>query len=195
MAGAAAVLYRQHRRPKSLRYHLGPLTQHTTFDAEAVGAVLGAALLQKERNITTATLFIDCQSIITSTSITRSQSGQQILDEFHHLVNYSYDNSYRPTFQLRIIWILVHNDVKGNEAVDQAAKEAVQGIMDETNTLPLLPTETLGFSSSAIKQEYNKELKKQWAKRWKESPRHARVSHIDPNLPSRKFMKNAGELT
>lgn len=195
MAGAAAILYRQRRRPKILRYHLGPLTQHTTFEAEAVGAVLGAALLQKERDITTVTLYIDCQSIITSTGITKSQPGQQIVDEFHRLTNHSYDNSYRPTYQLRIVWISAHDDVEGNEAVDRAAKEAAQGATSDTNTLPLLLTDTLGFSSSAVKQEYNETLKNQWTTTWKESPRYARVSLIDPSLPSRKFMANTAELT
>jgi len=35
MVGAAAVLYQGGENPKVLRYYPGPLTEHTTFDAEA----------------------------------------------------------------------------------------------------------------------------------------------------------------
>ncbi len=49
-AGAAAVLKIGRRTTRVLRYHLGPLTHHTTFDTEAVGMVLGVHLLKETTN-------------------------------------------------------------------------------------------------------------------------------------------------
>ena len=42
--GAATVLYRKGAKEpeKVLRYHLGPLKKHTTFEGEAVGSMLVA---------------------------------------------------------------------------------------------------------------------------------------------------------
>jgi hypothetical protein len=48
-AGAAAVLYKGGRRTAALRYHLGSLADHTTYEAEAVGVTLALELLSKER--------------------------------------------------------------------------------------------------------------------------------------------------
>ena len=46
--GPAAVLFWGNAAPKSLRYHLGSLDEHTTFEAEAVGLIMGAHLLSME---------------------------------------------------------------------------------------------------------------------------------------------------
>ena len=42
---AAAVMYRPGRGPRVLRFHLGPLTDHTVFEAEAVGVILALHML------------------------------------------------------------------------------------------------------------------------------------------------------
>ncbi|KIJ94843.1 hypothetical protein K443DRAFT_109731, partial [Laccaria amethystina LaAM-08-1] len=46
--GAAAVMYRKgvEEPERTLRFHLGPLTKHTTFEGEAVGSILAAWMLQ-----------------------------------------------------------------------------------------------------------------------------------------------------
>jgi hypothetical protein len=41
MAGAAVVIYSGNKPPKVLRYCLGLLTEHTMFEAEVVGIMLG----------------------------------------------------------------------------------------------------------------------------------------------------------
>jgi ribonuclease HI len=65
-AGAAAVLYRGNRPPKILRYHLRPLTQHTTTDSEGVGGILSMHLLQAKHNVTSVSVNIDNQSVISA---------------------------------------------------------------------------------------------------------------------------------
>lgn len=72
-AGAAAVLMIGDDKTlaKTLRYHLGPLTQHTTYEAEAVGAVLATHLMKsilaqpnKTGDESGITHYADNQSII-----------------------------------------------------------------------------------------------------------------------------------
>ena len=58
-AGAAAVLLRDDKPPKTLRYHLGPLTRNTTFEAEAVALNLGLKLLKDEELLESTTIQID----------------------------------------------------------------------------------------------------------------------------------------
>lgn len=49
--GAAAVLYRGNNEPKTLKYHLGPATEHTVYKGEGVGAMLGMELLRREKDM------------------------------------------------------------------------------------------------------------------------------------------------
>ena len=44
-AGAVVVLYREGTSPRVLRYSLGTLVQHTTYEAEAVGLLLALHFL------------------------------------------------------------------------------------------------------------------------------------------------------
>jgi len=66
--GAAAVMYRDRRMVGSLGFHLGPSGEHTVYEAELVGMVLGMELLRREKDVTTATLSIDNQAAIQSTA-------------------------------------------------------------------------------------------------------------------------------
>jgi ribonuclease HI len=86
-AGAAAVLYKKGRRSKALRYCLGPLTDHNTYEAEAVGVALALELLSRERGIQTATLLIDNQGVIQSLSHVKPKPAQHVLGLIHDMAN------------------------------------------------------------------------------------------------------------
>ena len=51
MASASVVLFRDGQEIQSLRYQLGLLTRHTTYEAEVVGVLLVAELICKERAV------------------------------------------------------------------------------------------------------------------------------------------------
>ena len=69
--GAAALLYRKgtEEPEKILRFHLGSLKKHTTFEGEAVGSILAAWLLQGRPEIgkTAVTSYSDSQAFIKAT--------------------------------------------------------------------------------------------------------------------------------
>ena len=56
MAGAAAIVFRNGQEVKSIRYLLGPLTCHTTYEAEVVGVLLALELIHREPSISSATI-------------------------------------------------------------------------------------------------------------------------------------------
>src|SRR6266702_4756810 len=47
--GAAAVLVRPGKKPRTLHYHLGTTEHHTVFEAELVGLILGLHLIKTEK--------------------------------------------------------------------------------------------------------------------------------------------------
>ena len=54
--GAAAVMYRRGREPKVLHYNMGLLTEHTVFEAEAVGVILALHMLTMEWHVRKASI-------------------------------------------------------------------------------------------------------------------------------------------
>ena len=63
-AGAAAVLFRDGHEMKALQYLLGPLTQHTTYEAEIIRVILAIQLIHKEGEANTASIKLDNQAVV-----------------------------------------------------------------------------------------------------------------------------------
>ncbi|KZV98023.1 hypothetical protein EXIGLDRAFT_702131 [Exidia glandulosa HHB12029] len=79
--GAAAVLYRDGEEEDTLLYHLGSAKEHTTYEAEAVGVILGLHLLAKATHLDGTALAIDNTGVIKACMRTRARPGQYLLDE------------------------------------------------------------------------------------------------------------------
>jgi len=195
--GAAAVLYRKgaEEPEKILRYHLGPLTKHTTFEGEAVGSILAAWMLQGRQEVgkATVTSYTDSQAFIKSTGVRKSGSGQYLVMEYLRLTEIMTDETDTPTpadtdkFTLK--WVAAHKGVAGNERVDEEAKRAAQGDSSPPEELPPALQKRLPTSASAVKQKFTDKLKVRWAETWKTSPRYARFQHINTDFPFNKFRK------
>ncbi|KDQ51477.1 hypothetical protein JAAARDRAFT_96555, partial [Jaapia argillacea MUCL 33604] len=97
---------------------------HTVYEAEAVGLVLGMELLSRERGVRMAELKIDNQVAIQGT-LNLAFSFLSILDAFHGAV----DRALRQhrELQLMIRWVPGHEGISGNERADTEAKEAARG--------------------------------------------------------------------
>ena len=57
--GAAAILFRDGIRQKTLRAYLGTSEHHTVYEAELVGIMLAAHLLHNEVSLTQADIGVD----------------------------------------------------------------------------------------------------------------------------------------
>ena len=64
MVAAAAVLFHNGQEVRSIRYQLGPLKRHTTYEAEVVGVLLAAELINRECTAHMATIRLDNQVVI-----------------------------------------------------------------------------------------------------------------------------------
>jgi ribonuclease HI len=189
MAGAAAVIYSRDKPPKMLRYCLGPLTEHTTFEAEAVGITLGMHMLRYEKNVKAATISLDNQAVIMVTGTWKAKSGHYIIDEFLWQSKKKWRASDKLAYKLKVTWVKGHIDIPGNIKVDTEAKKAAGGKTSKAHNLPKYLTENLlPLSAMAVRQEYKRGLKKEWKRKWETSPRFLKLSQIDPPLLSNNFI-------
>ena len=189
-AGTAAVMYKVGQSPRVLKLHLGSLEEHTTYEAEAAGLSLALHLLSAERDAHSATIMLDNQLVIQSLRYRKSGTAQYLVSGLLSQFDSIYCRSQQPDFELDIAWVKGHMDIEGNETVDKVAKEATGGDSSKVMSLPaLLAINPLPVSISVQKQDYGASLCKHWCENWKQSPRHARISKVDPSMPSNNFRK------
>jgi ribonuclease HI len=146
--GAAAVLYHNGRRKTHMHYKLGTQAQHTVYEGEAVGALLGVKLISREWGVQSITLCIDNQAVIKATQLTKPSAGHYILDTLHRNIEML---KIHPGIQIWIRWTPGHKGVDGNEQADEEAKKAITEESSEQEELPQLLKKTLPRSKSAIK--------------------------------------------
>ena len=126
-AGAAAVLFgRGNPRPhKVLKFHLGSLEEHTSFEGKAVGLLLGVWLLCNKHiaSILLILVYTDSQALVNRIKNFFPKPAQYLTNEIlltSQIINHCNVTADRKRFTLR--WILGHSGVDGNEKVDKEAK-------------------------------------------------------------------------
>ena len=193
--GAAAILMRPGREPRSLAYHLGSDKHHTVYEAEIVGLTLAAKLLlTEEQPVSPASIFIDNKAAIQSGASPSTTAGSYLIEEFARLTRAIAKKFHNQNSELRLTvrWIPGHKGVLGNELADAEAKRAAESL-DNSSARRMLPrylqAAPLPHSVSAIKQWHRKALMKKWKEEWTTSPRYIRAKAIDPDMPSSHFLK------
>ena len=188
--GAAAVMYWTGRGLRVLRYHLGPLTNHTVFEAEAVGLLLALHMLKYECDAPWAIVRLDNQAVLGALHICKPSPTQVIIDEIIAQMERNWAGASNPAYTLDVTWVWGHIGVEGNERVNREAKEAAKGHSSQKRNLPKFLTKApLPKSISAQWQEFNTELMRRWKHKWAKSPWHTRISRINPTMPSNGFQK------
>ena len=194
-AGAAAVLFKGNTLIGTLRYHLGSLEQHTTYEAELVGILLGLWLIRREPDVDSASLKADSQAAIKALNTHTPRPGGHLLNEIHELSDSLYAHSLSD-LQLKISWISGYDGVARNERVIEGAKAAAKGDSSPWHELPpLLQSDPLPLSTTAAKQHFRAKLAKDWRGLWAKSPRYRHSSKIDPKLPATSFLKLMREVS
>lgn len=190
--GAAAVLIRDGRVEKTLRLHLGSPEQHTTFEAEAVGAHLGLHLIAEEE-ARSARMGIDNTGVIKASRQYKPRSGHYLVDRLHTAVEIlqKKTSSRGESLDLRIEWTPGHEGLAGNEAADAAAKLAARGpqYSSPRRDLPAWLRKPLPASASALRRAHMTSLDSQWHEEWSKSKRLRRMLAIDPGFGPRKMRK------
>lgn len=84
--GAAASLWERGVKKKMLHYHLGTLEEHTVYEVELVGVILGLHLLNgRTRSCQKGFLGLDNQAVIRCLVNHQAKAGHYLLDIIHSL--------------------------------------------------------------------------------------------------------------
>ena len=134
--GAAAILYPPgSSTPKTLQLHLGPSSRHTVYEAQIVATVLGLELLRTELGCRAdASIALDNMAAIQASTLRTAGPGRYLTDMFHRALRDLKQERSGLTLTLR--WVPGHSGVAGNEAADDAAKDAARGTSSPSAQLP-----------------------------------------------------------
>ena len=96
---------------------------------------------------------------------------------------------------IKVAWISAHSGVTGNELADDEAKLAAMGKMSVPIALPNLLRKRLPVSTTALKQDFADKLRRKWGSRWRNSPRHFRITRFDDQFPLKAYIQGRDSLS
>jgi len=191
--GAAAVLVAPGGTPKVLRYHLGPSTKHTVYEGEIIGLTLGVTLLRREISCAKASTAADNLACLHASTNRKPHPAHYLIDKLLRAIE-SLERRH-PNIDFTLRWVPGHKGIEGNELADVEAKKAARGDSSSVEDLPSWLRETeLPASLSRVRQTRNEEITRLAKAEWKGSPRAERMNRIDPEMPSKKYLKLAEKL-
>ncbi|KAJ3489883.1 hypothetical protein NLI96_g1810 [Meripilus lineatus] len=167
-------------------HHLGSGRDHTVFEGEVDGMILGLDLLASIPRVTKATILLDNQAAIQATENQPAKPGQFLIDLFH--TAFERLLAKRRTLKLHIAWVPGHEGVKGNEKGDGGAKKAAEGTSSPIPSY-LKRLNNLPRSAAAARATQKGQIRKEWVSRWNKSKQGKRIRKYDNSPPSDKPSK------
>jgi len=195
--GATASLYVNFTHIATLCYHLGNDSEHTVFEAEAVGLILAVQLLlTRSETSFPATIFVDNQAVIWSGAWPAAKPGHYLLFRFRNLIRHLLNRENLDNTLVSLNWIAGHAEIEGNELADREEKLAAtrRDMASPHWDLPKTLWGWLPCSTSAIKQAHEAHLQRKWNDEWKTSSRYAHIRSLDPNHMLKSFLRLTGWL-
>ena len=163
------------------QYQLGLLMEHTTFEVEALGVILGLHLLGSKRQVMSITISTDSQAVLGALNTHKPKLGQQYIDQILCLAIGAWHWAMPGEYSLELAWVKRHDGSEGNKWADLEAKAVAGGSSSLDKELPnFLSKGSPPISVSTLQQEHQKGLGLLWKEQWKASPHHPKLSKIDP---------------
>jgi ribonuclease HI len=173
----------------TLHFRLGTTEEHTVFEAELVGILLGLQLIKaNQAGNKMYAIGVDNQAAIKALASKLNKSGHYLAAEILNTTKRMGQASGKK-YALMVRWTAGHSKIPGNEAVDVEVKKAADGHTSEGEWLLKILRKPLKHSKSAARQTQQEHIKASWSREWAKSPRYNKLKHIDPALPSRKFIE------
>ena len=209
---AATLLYINDHLGRSLQVYLGTIQEHTVYEAEGVGLIMGLYLLNglSRQLIHPTVLGTDSQTVIKALKNQHSHSGHYLRNVIHHstkhlhtkqdsLINSGkchqtvaegnqWKGKTKGVIDLQLHWVPGHCDFEPNEWADEEAKLATQGSSGNARFLPQMLCKKPLLSISTLHEENKEKLKKRWQCHWKFSERENMLRTIDNSTPSKKYL-------
>ena len=190
--GAAAVLYKNGVECNILCKHLGSEEQHTVYEAEIVGAIMGAHMASRVTATEGITISLDNQAAITSSLIGKQKSGQHLVFTLQDELKSAMNRGRNTMCTLR--WVLGHEGNVGNKKVNEQAKNAAGGNSSAKEELPAVIRNQIPHSKTAAKQALMKSLDIEQTETFEALRRATKMRSIDPTAPSKAFTKMTKSL-
>ena len=151
--GAVAILIREGEPTQKLHYHLGLSSQHTVYEAELIGILLGLHLIKTDKKSRTSYLIrVDNQAALSALNGVKNTSCQYITDMILTTATQIKKSRKSPSYSLKFRWMVGHTSIAGNKEVDKEAKKAVEGMTSCKSSLPPLLRKKIKNNKSALKQ-------------------------------------------
>lgn len=177
MVGAAAVGYYGSMPKRQLLYHLGPMRNHTVFEAEAIGLLLATWIIKTTRNVASATIHTDNQAAIQAVTTGHSNPGAYIFDRIHDMI--ARIRRSRPSLLIHVTWVPAHSNVPRNEMADTTAKSAAAGTSSPAESLPPSLRKPLPNSLTTERLHLHNEMAHHLRRLAQSSPRHLRIHELE----------------
>jgi ribonuclease HI len=192
--GAAAILTRAGNPIRTMHFHLGTENEHTVHEAELVGILLGIHLISTERHgSTTCAIGVDNQAAIKAFQSSLRKPGHHLAREIERIAKKVQKRRSKARYSMIIRWTAGHEGIVGNEAADEEAKRAADGLTTDKPMLPSYLRKCLPINPAAVKRAYHDKLKKKWTEDWRNSARGRKTAKLDESTPSKKLLKGISD--
>lgn len=207
------MLYEGPNVKEVLLFHLSSILEHTVYEAEAVGLIMGMHLLTKYQCQFCSKILLrrDSQAVLCVLKNQLTHPGQYLLDHIHNaaeglqekqdgLLNAvekwsarrhgeEWKGRKRGVFDLQLFWVPGHKGFAPNEQANKEAKKAAKSQSSKMGSLPVcLWQKGLPASISTLCQENRAALTRHWTQCWKDSPQYCRHHVINSTMPLKKFI-------
>jgi ribonuclease HI len=135
--GTAAILKWEGKPDQTLKLHLGSTEQHTVYEAELIGMIMGLHLIKTEpRSKVKCSLSVDNQAALVAIKSEMNKLGQHLTADILQIAKQLIEQKGNSRFSLTFRWSVGHIGITGNKDVDKHAKAAADGESSDKKALP-----------------------------------------------------------
>jgi ribonuclease HI len=160
--GVVAIMTKNGKTTRILHYHLGSVEEHTVFEAELAGILMGLYMIEMnpKGNVSYA-IGVDNQAALKALASNFSKPSQYLAAEALRATAHLRKTKGKK-YSLTLRWTVGHTGIPGNEEADVEARKVAEGATSDAANLPKTLRKRLKHSKSASTQAENTARKARW---------------------------------